>query len=360
MPSENLLPTPAARVPVVDLHNDLLTAVQHQTERELETTFEDFWLPQLEAGGVDLQVLPFFTDEPFVGEGALRRCLLAIDLAHQLVARHADRVHLVLTRADVERCARNPVAPPTGLLLALEGLEPVGKDLGLLRVLHGLGVRMASLTWNRRTMFGDGQAQGPQARLTHLGVEAVAEMEQIGMVVDVSHLNEGGFWHVEEVATRPYLASHSSCRALWDHARNLTDDQLRAVGARGGVVGINVWGRFLGPEPGVEAVLDHVEHALSVAGEHAVALGPDFMYDYTQVTSPVIGRSATEDLDRLAPEDLRRPEVLPALVARLTERVGEELAARVCHGNALRVLADLLPADAAVAVPAAAGQGGAV
>lgn len=331
-------------VPVVDLHNDLLTAVQHQEERELEGAFGEFWLPQLHAGGVALQVLPFFTDEPFVGEGALRRCLLALDLAARLAAAHPEEVTVVHDAADV-RALADGTEQRVGLLLALEGLEPVGDDLEVLRVLHRLGVRMASLTWNRRTMFGDGQEQGPLARLTRLGVAAVAEMERLGMALDVSHLNEGGFWHVEEVATRPYLASHSSCRALNPHPRNLTDDQLRAVGARGGVVGINFWGRFIGPDPGPDAVVDHVVHALEVAGEHAVALGPDFMWDYTQVTSPVIGRAATEGLDELAPMSLRRPDTLPALVERLTARVGEDVARAVCGGNALRVLAELLPTE---------------
>lgn len=96
---------------------------------------------------------------------------------------------------------------------------------------------MLSLTWNRRTMFADvAGEQHTGGRLTSLGVEAIAEMELLGMVLDVSHLSDTGFWHVAEVAKAPFVASRSSCRALQDHPRNLTDEQIRAVAASGGFV----------------------------------------------------------------------------------------------------------------------------
>jgi membrane dipeptidase len=340
-------------LPVVDLHNDLLTAVQHQHERDITDSFESFWLPQLRAGGVAVQVLPFFTEEQYVGEGALRRCLTALDLAHELVGQHADDVVLVQSASELDDRADR-----VRLLLALEGLEPVGRDLAVLRVLHRLGVRMASLTWNRRTMFADGQEQHlAGGRLTALGVAAVAEMERLGMVIDVSHLSDAGFWHVEEVANRPYLASHSSCRALVDHPRNLDDAQLRAIGALGGVVGINFWGRFLGlpgsptaegtrrggpPADAVDLAIDHVEHALAVAGEHAVALGPDYMHDWTARTDPILGRSALDSLDELTPQGLRRPDELVDFTERLVHRLGPQIAANVAGGNALRLLREVL------------------
>ncbi len=336
-------------LPVVDLHNDLLTAVLHARERERET-FASFWLPQLRAGGLTLQVLPFFTEEQFVGEGALRRCLRAFDLAWQLAGQHPDEVVVVESAADLpgnDRSADDRVR----LLLALEGLEPVGHDLEVLRVLHRLGLRMAALTWNRRTMFADGQEQSSAgSRLTPLGVAAVEECERLGIVLDVSHLSDAGFWHLDEVATRPYVASHSSCRALVDHPRNLTDQQLRAVGAAGGVVGLNFWGQFLGVTPShgadpvaaVDLAVDHVVHALEVAGESAVALGPDFMWDWTRTTGAALGGDLAEHLDDFTPPGLRRPDELPRLAGRLVQRVGAEVAAKVCSGNALRVFAEVL------------------
>jgi membrane dipeptidase len=329
-----------AGLPVADLHNDLLTAVLHQRERSVVDGFGGFWLPQLRQGGLVLQVLPFFTEEQYVGEGALRRCLRALDLARRLAAEHPGEVAIVESADDLSHARRGE---RIGLLLALEGLEPVGHDIEILRTLHALGVRMASLTWNRRTMFADGQEQHTAGgRLTMLGVEAVAEMERLGMVLDVSHLSDAGFWHVHEIATRPYVASHSSCRALLDSRRNLSDDQLRALADKGGVVGINFWGRFIGERPSVDCAIDHVAHAVEVAGADHVALGPDFMYDYARTVDPILGGSVTGSLEEMTPAGLRRPDELPQFTARLVERLGADVARKVASDNAIRVISEVL------------------
>ena len=208
----------------------------------------------------------------------------------------------------------------------------------------GDSVRIASLTWNRRTAFADGVGErAAGGKLTDLGVAAVAEMERLGMILDVSHLSDDGFWHVDELATQPYIATHSSCRALCDHPRNLTDSQLQALGRAGGVVGINFYGRFIGEIDGagspIDLAIDHVVHALDVAGEDAVALGPDYMWDYCHATNPVLG---VGNIARDMPEGLRRPDELPLFAARLADRVGEKVATKVCSANALRVLREIL------------------
>ena len=181
-----------------DCHNDLLLHVLHRRERGHHDPFGDFWLPQLRAGGVVCQVLPICTQQQFEGEAALRRCLLMIEEAHRCAELHPADVAVVTTSGELERAL---ATARIALVIALEGAEPVGGDLEVLRVLFRAGIRMASLTWNRRTMLADGVGERDTGgRLTGLGVDAVAEMERIGMVLDVSHLSEAGFWHVEEIA----------------------------------------------------------------------------------------------------------------------------------------------------------------
>ncbi|HKA68518.1 MAG TPA: dipeptidase [Actinomycetes bacterium] len=330
---------PTSRFPqVVDLHNDLLTELMHERERARSGGFAAHWLPQLRAGGVTVQVLPIFTEDYFAGEGALRRCLLILDMAEELAAEHADSVAICRTAADLDATT---ASGRIALILALEGLEPAGADLGVLRTLHRLGVRVASLTWNRRNMFADGLGEAAtNAGLTELGVAAVAEMARLGFVVDVSHLSEAGFWHVHEVATRPYIASHSSCRAVCDHPRNLTDDQIRALASQGGVVGINFYGEFVSDPPTQAGVIEHIVHALEVAGEDHVALGPDYVWDYFQTTDT---KGMTDaDFAKHMPAGLRRPDELPAVVELLVSAIGEPVAGKVAGGNALRVLREVL------------------
>lgn len=330
---------PTAGFPqVVDLHNDLLTELMHERERARSGGFEAHWLPQLRAAGVTVQVLPIFTEDYFVGEGALRRCLLILDLAEELAAAHADSVVICRSAADLDDAAESG---RIALILALEGLEPAGADLGVLRTLYRIGVRIASLTWNRRTMFADGSSEaGTKAGLTELGIAAVAEMARLGMVVDVSHLSDAGFWHVHEIATRPYIATHSSCRALRDHPRNLTDEQIRALASRGGVVGINFYGEFVSDPPTVARVIDHIVHALEIAGENHVALGPDYVWDYFQTTD---AKGMTDiEFTNYMPPGLRRPDELPPVLHLLAGAVGESVASKVAGGNAMRVLREIL------------------
>ncbi|WP_255953846.1 dipeptidase [Streptomyces odontomachi] len=326
-------------VPVADCHNDLLLAVRHLRERGHRDPFGDFWLPQLRDGGVALQVLPVCTEEQFVGEGALRRCLLLLEEARRFAELHRDDVVIVETGAELGRALSDG---RIALLLAIEGAEPVGQSVEVLDVLWRLGVRMCSLTWNRRTMMADGVAErATGGRLTALGVDSVRRMEQLGMVVDVSHLSEAGFFHLAEVAQRPFLASHSSCRAVAGHPRNLSDRQLGVLAETGGFVALNAFGPFVsdGPAPGVEHFVDHVEHAIGVVGEGSVGLGTDFIADVADIVDPVLTGLLIEQTPVSATRGLERPADFPDLVRAVRRRLGTTVAARVAGTNLIEFLA---------------------
>lgn len=330
-------------LPIADAHNDLLLACQHRHERGHADPFGDDWLGGLKAGGVVFQVLPIFTEDQFVGEGALRRTLEVIELAHGIAQTHAADVALVDTADDID-----PIIDSgrIALLLAIEGAEPVGSSVSMFETLWRLGVRMASLTWNRRTMLADGIAEtDTHGRLTSLGVEAIGEMNRLGMVVDISHLSAPGVAHLAEITTESYVATHSSCRALCDHARNLTDEQIAQVAASGGFVGINAFGPFIAKsEPTIDAFVDHVEHATGVAGASQVAIGADFIDDLVRQVDPILSKQILvrpEDLTYV--DDLKRPADYQRLAERLTERLGTDQAERVASTNMLDFFRANLP-----------------
>lgn len=331
-----------AGVRVADAHNDLLLAVLHQRERGLADPFGDYWLPQLRSGGVDLQFLPIFTEDQHVGEGALRRALLLLEEARRIAHLHAADVAVVETGADLEQalaCGR------IGLLLALEGSEPLGADLELLETFFRLGVRSMSMTWNRRTMMADGVGEAATgAGLTSLGVDAVAEMERLGMIVDVSHLSAAGVAHVSAVATRPFVATHSSCQALCGHPRNLSDEQMLQIAAAGGVIGINAFGGFLADEqPELADYVAHISHALDVAGERAIGLGPDFIHDLLHTIDPILGAGLVDPDCLPLVDGLRSPADLAPLIELLVEKFGLELASRVAGDNWIEFALASLP-----------------
>jgi membrane dipeptidase len=342
-------------LPMADCHNDLLLGVLHQRERGVQDPFGDFWLPQLRAGGVVLQVLPVYTEEQHIGEGALRRSLLVIEEARRLAEVHAADVAICETGPEIAAAVD---AGRIALVLALEGAEPVGSSLAVLDTFFRLGVRMASLTWNRRTMLADGIGeQDTGGRLTGLGVEAVAEMERLGVVLDVSHLSMRGFWHVDEVARRPFVASHSSCRALRDHPRNLTDDQIGAIAASGGFVGLNAFGPFLHGTPEVRHYVDHVAHAVDLVGADHVALGPDFIEDVTTTVDPIFRGLLVDSSEIPVLDGLRRPADLCGLGPLLTARLGEQAARAVAAGTLTDFLGRALPQALPSGEPPADSEG---
>ena len=147
---------------------------------------------------------------------------------------------------------------------------------------------MVSFTHWSRAMLAEGSAdEETGSRLPASGVRAVAEMERLGILLDVSHLAAPSIDHVLELATRTVVASHSSARALCDHHRNLSDEHLRGIAATGGVIGVNVLPTFIDADhPTLDRVIDHIEHIAEVAGVDHVGLGPDFIKEWVDANYP--------------------------------------------------------------------------
>ncbi|WP_418062606.1 dipeptidase [Pimelobacter simplex] len=309
------------RVVVADTHNDLLCAVVARPVERWAGYFRDQWLPQLRAGGVDLQTLPVFVEDAYRPEGALRRTLRMVEAAHRIAEGNADAVALCRDGAEIdEALAGGRIA----LVLALESAPGVGEDVELLHTLFRLGVRVASLAHFGRTALADGSGEDQTGgRLTKPGAAAVAEMERLGLLYDVSHLGIAGVEHVLELATRPVIATHSSARALFDHHRNLSDDQLRAIAAGGGVVCANFFAPFLhASDYSIDRLVDHLEHLVGVMGVAHVGLGPDFLQEVLADTTPPCCEPETVEgvpADAYLP-GLEGPAGLPLLTDALLRR----------------------------------------
>jgi membrane dipeptidase len=334
---------------ITDAHNDLLMLVQHF--RDDAGYFERAWLPQLRAGQVATQVLPVYVDEEWLPELALRQTLRLVETALATIESCAE---LTLCRepGDIGRALAGGYI---GIVLALEGCPAVGGDVELLRTLSRLGVRVASLTHFGRNSLADGSAEDDTGgRLTRAGVRAVRLMQRLGMLVDVSHLSLAGTRHVLDITQAPVLATHSSCRALRDHHRNLPDAELRAIAATGGVIGINFFPLFIsaGP-PAISDIVDHIEHAAAVAGIGHVGLGPDFTREIAAVLYGGAGH-VIEGCDMAAAvPGAAGPADLPAVAAAMSGRgFSPADVAAVMGGNLRRLL------NESIGGPAAQSSGG--
>jgi membrane dipeptidase len=200
--------------------------------------------------------------------------LAMLDLLSESERRYPDRLAFARSGSEIRRAvARGQFAA----LPCLEGSHGIGGEIENARTAHERGLRMLGLVHFQATEAGFPMTvEAFEGRgLTPFGFDLVAELERLGIVVDLAHLNASGVDDVLSVTKRPLVVSHTACRSIHDHARNLSDDQIRRIADRGGVVAIAVARPFLG-RPGVDGFLDHVEHAMKVGGADAVAIGSDY------------------------------------------------------------------------------------
>ncbi|MDR5683169.1 MAG: dipeptidase [Armatimonadota bacterium] len=301
---------------VVDLHADTLLHVADAGRRfgvRSRTGHVD--LPRLREGGVDVQVFAVYVAPRYAPTGGHRRAIQLLD-AFDREAGVSGRVVLCTT---VEQIRTAAATGKLAAVLSIENGEAIGDRPERLDGFWRRGVRIMSLTWNGSNRLADGVGGTEHGGLSALGRRVLQRMQRLGMVVDVSHLSEAAFWQVLEATRGPIVATHSNAAAVHPHRRNLTNDQLRAIGRRGGVVGVNFYPEFLGGDT-VEHVLHHVDHMLRVMGPDHVALGTD--YDG-------IGRTprGLEDVSRM-------PHLTEAMIRR---GYAPEVVRKILGENALRV-----------------------
>ena len=230
---------------------------------------------------------------------------------------------------SMEELRQNRALGLASAMLTVEDAACVDGRLERLHTMYDRGVRMISLTWNYENCIGFPNSADPVLHakgLKDFGFEMLDEMGRFGMVVDVSHLSEGGFWDVARENKKPFIASHSCARALCDHSRNLTDEQLRALGDGGGVCGVNFYSRFLRPDADYtsnEDILRHMEYIANRAGIEAVALGSDF--DGIDCTLEMQDYGGLAHLGEL-----------------IADRFGGDNAEKIFYRNTLRVFTDVI------------------
>ncbi len=309
----------------IDMHCDSVSEV-YRTGRSLtkRSGYGHADLPRLRQAGIKIQLFALFPDRIYYPGRTLHQVLRLLDFAAEAFQEDAGTT-IIRSRQDLQHCL---ATEELGAVLTVEGGEPLEGEIRILRVLHRLGVRGLGLTWNSRNELADGVGEARTGGgLTSLGRQVVQEMNRLGMFVDVSHLSEPGFWNVMELCTSPVIASHSNCSAVWNHPRNLTDRQIKAIAEHGGVIGVNLVPDFVGhPSAGRSALIKHIDHICDLVGDEYVGFGSDF--------------DGTEELIR----GVRDVTDFPALITDLRDRgYSEESVARICGQNCLRVLGSVLP-----------------
>ena len=319
-------------------------------------------IPRLFEGGMRNPYFAIYVPTYYSGSEAIRKTLQLRDAMQRVLDAYPSKIDLALNASDVVRIQK---AGKIAAVLTIESGHVIADDLAVLRMYHLLGVRSMTLVHFRNNNWSDSSTDTAQHNgLTEFGKDVVKEMNRIGMIVDISHVSDKTFYDAMAVTTKPVIASHSSCRALSDFPRNMTDDMIRAVAKNGGVVGINFGGGFLHPNDAeayrqrivnrgalqpmltgsdldeyarkdfingylkmsptassLEDVVKHIDHIVKIAGIDHVGIGSDY------------------DGIGTVPKGLEDVSKMPALTAALLKKgYTETEVLKILGGNHLRVL----------------------
>ena len=320
---------------IIDMHCDTILRLLNEPSKSLRENDLHLDLYKMQKGDYLLQNFAMFvmlkdTEDP------MYECQRLIARYYKEIEANSDLIAPVFTYADIERnIANNKMSA----MLTLEEGAVVHNDISLLSLYHKLGVRMITLTWNfangighpnftygldldryemlRHTNTSDG--------LTDFGIEYIKEMERLGIIIDVSHLGDAGFYDVVKYSTKPFVASHSNARSLCGVARNLTDDMIVKIAQKGGVIGLNYCEDFLSDDGigTIDKIVAHAKHIIDIGGTDVLGLGSDF-----------------DGIDER--RDLNCASEMPMLIAALKEVYSQDVIDKICHGNVLRVYRNIL------------------
>ena len=267
---------------IIDLHCDTILHLIDQPLLKLKKNNLSVDIQKLKAGNGVAQFFALYIDLN-KHQNALQRCLSMLDVFyHEIEANSAD---IAIARNYQEMCVLEQAGKISAFLTIEEGGALQGR-LDNLRNFYRLGVRLLTLTWNYPNEIGypSCEAKYEVQGLTEFGQQVVHEMNHLGMIIDVSHLSDQGFYDVARLSSKPFVASHSNARVVQNHHRNMTDDMIRLLAQKGGVMGINFSGSFLGASQisKVDDMVNHIKHIHQVGGSDVLALGTDFDgIDYT-------------------------------------------------------------------------------
>ena len=260
----------------------------HEPGRGADSSHVDF--PRMREGGLDAAFFSIYMAGTVTGPEAVKRSLTMIDNVRRLAEQHPNEIMLATSAADVRAAHK---AGKIAALMGMEGGHMIDDSLSVLRDYARLGVRYLTLTHSVNTHWADSSGDKPEHNgLTDFGKDVVRELNRLGVMVDISHVADKTFWDALEVSKAPLVASHSSCRAISGHPRNMTDEMIKALAEKGGVIQINYSTAFLSnelyeatqknvpaaerPRVSWEKIVEHIDHAVKIAGPTHVGLGSDF------------------------------------------------------------------------------------
>lgn len=328
---------------IVDLHFDLPFDLFEKRNRPGQLTAH--YLPEFEAGNIGVIGAAIYIEDRYLPELGLR---VGLGQIAQLTSEVAKAPQFAICKT-YEQIRQARAANKIAFVITMEGIEPLGEDPNLLRIFYELGVRVIGLTHARRNAAGSGGVFHPSGSsrdgLTEFGRDIVRECERLGIIVDLAHINPQGFADIVDLTEKPLIVSHTNARKFYDMERNISDEQIKAIGQRGGVVGVNAI--LVSPtQEGstIDHYIDHIEHVIALIGIDGVGIGFDFCEYLFQQLPKAIAEEVEAKLTRahFIP-DLTNHAQTHNLTRKLIERgFTDEQIEKILYRNWMRIFEDVL------------------
>lgn len=322
---------------IFDAHCDIWTHVARKRLEGEQDIIRKYHLNKFKESDINGGIFVVWVDPPY-DKNPKNRTKQILDKIQEEIKDSNDIVQIINNSEDFDKAKEhNKIA----ILIGMEGLQAIDDNIDDIEKLYSFGVRHASLTWNEENKLATGAKGNIERGLTEDGAKLVRKMEKLGMVLDVSHANEKTFWDICKVATKPFIASHSNCRSLCDVPRNLTDDQLREIASRNGVVGINSYEEFVSSnleKRTIEGLVDHIDHMVEVMGINHIGLGFDFAEYMNSETLKHYASTYTYGVRGLE-DTTKAKNIINALE---TRGYSKEDIEKICYKNFYRVIKEII------------------
>ncbi len=261
----------------IDLHCDTIDKlIAQERDNKLRCNFHSVDIEKLKKADCLAQTFALYVDtreqkQPY------NHCMKMANKFHEEIKLNNDIISLATNYDEIIQNSRNS---KISALLSIEEGAVLEGNINNLQKFYNLGVKMMTLTWNHENEIGypHTKPQYKEKGLKKFGVEVVNKMNELGMIVDVSHLSDGGFYDVSKISKKPFIATHSNSRTITNHSRNLTDEMIKILANCGGVTGINFCSAFIGDTPMtmIKDMVSHIKHIKNIGGIDVIALGSDF------------------------------------------------------------------------------------
>lgn len=321
---------------ICDAHCDTISRIYENKQNLLDND----GMLDLRRMSQGIQIFAAFIDKKDIKCSPMNYCIKLIKKYYDEIEKNSDIISPCLSYSDAEALIKRG---GKGSILSIEGGEAIESNFAAIDMYYRLGVRLITLTWNYANELADGVGEPRGGGLTEFGREAVRRMNELGIIVDVSHLSERGFWDVMEITSKPIAASHSNAKSICRHPRNLTDEQIKAIVQNRGFIGINFCPAFLDDrladldmrgadydefiknnKSSSEDIVRHIEHMFSLGAAENVGLGSDFD-----------GIAAT-------PIDVDGADKMQYLAEKIGSAISLDAAERVAYKNFMRFLSETL------------------